>query len=891
VAKQLRRIHTTFGGFGLYNFATEQLIGRLNLLMQHYHTPSNLSKKLDVSLKYLQLQIGTNRNPLLLDYDVWGHLAPRSWTKMLWRSLQHYKVDIYMKYDDIPMPREKDQLIMDIITATISSKAAVQSLNRCRIYLGALFLSDLATADGKFLEQFAFESTLNGAKSKYKFPRENPTILDWTRWRKFWTAYGTSGTRLKEELGKWKNPTHRTWRWFYNNKTKDLQRLEKNKLHHYVERKGRTRQSVEYDVEWTEDYVGQLLGIPTSVTTTVSEATVTKLNEGPKLAKGPSQPADFWEFLYAWGGRWMWEGMDNNKKDMTWVVEGMKNKSLSWVTDGSYDRNKAAEVSGVGWVIFCNQTGRRLTCWCWERSDSADSYRAEMLGLCALHLFARALSEYYKITNWEITICCDNKGALNCSSYHRRRIKPSEKCADIRRSFRSTKLGLTGKFIYKHVYGHMDDYLLWHQLTTIQQINCVCDTLAKRAVRHAMQDEYQERRTQILPREDVALIIKGNKVTNDLSHPLRFHASKESARSYLTTRMTKQWTEEAFEEVDWENLESAQKNKSDMYKVWRSKQNSGFCGTRVQAGRYSGELLPDEKCPNCGQRETAEHLMLCPDDDRTRLLKEQVANLQKWLEKDDNTEMELAYWIPKYILMRGTKPFAEMGDMSDSMYQLAKSQDKIGWRRFTEGCVSKELQKRQSFHLQMSSSRLNGSDWTRQLISRILQITHSQWIYRNISLHNKTNGYLHNKTGKELANEIHRLAELEPDDVPTDSRFLLEMDEGVLTKAHVETQAYWVTAVIAARKAKAKQSAMGAGAKRRAKRPRLGKTSSREKLGVVEVERQIFRDRLRNQACGEGKVIYEEQDQTFLDDYVVKRPHSSSITRLMKSNKRLRKPD
>jgi mannose-6-phosphate isomerase class I len=165
--------------------------------------------------------------------------------------------------------------------------------------------------------------------------------------------------------------------------------------------------------------------------------------------------------------------------------------------------------------------------------------------------------------------------------------------------------------------------------------------------------------------------------------------------------------------------------------------------------------------------------MLCPDADRTRLLKEQVANLQEWLEKDNNTEMELAYWIPKYLLMRGNKPLAEMGDMSDSMYQLAKSQDKIGWRRFTEGCISKELQKRQSFHLQMSSSRLNGSDWTRQLISRILQITHSQWKYRNILLHNKTNGYLHNKKAEELANEIHRLAELEPDDVPTDSHFFI----------------------------------------------------------------------------------------------------------------------
>ena len=140
-------------------------------------------------------------------------------------------------------------------------------------------------------------------------------------------------------------------------------------------------------------------------------------------------------------------------------------------------------------------------------------------------------------------------------------------------------------------------------------------------------------------------------------------------------------------------------------------------------------------------------------------------------------------------------------------------------------------------------------------------------------LHNKTNGYLHNKTAEALANEIHRLAELEPDDVPHDSRFLLEMDTGLLTKMHVETQAYWVIAVIAATKAKAKQSAMGAGAKRRAKRLAVRKTSSREKLVVVKVERQIFRDRLRNQACGEETLMFEEHDQRFLDEYVVKKPH------------------
>ena len=119
-----------------------------------------------------------------------------------------------------------------------------------------------------------------------------------------------------------------------------------------------------------------------------------------------------------------------------------------------------------------------------------------------------------------------------------------------------------------------------------------------------------------------------------------------------------------------------------MFKIWRSKQTLGFCGTPVQVGRYSGKRHPDERCPNCGQREIAEHLMLCPDTDRPRLLKEQVEDLQEWLEKDNKTDPELAYWIIKYILMRNSSPWLEMGDMSTQMQILAISYDKIGWRRF-----------------------------------------------------------------------------------------------------------------------------------------------------------------------------------------------------------------
>ncbi len=91
----------------------------------------------------------------------------------------------------------------------------------------------------------------------------------------------------------------------------------------------------------------------------------------------------------------------------------------------------------------------------------------------------------------------------------------------------------TGKFAYLHVYGHMNKYLLWHQLTLPQQLNCVCTKLAKQAVTLAMLEGSYNRPTQLLPKEDVAVVIWGNKITNDISHTIRFQASKEASRKYL----------------------------------------------------------------------------------------------------------------------------------------------------------------------------------------------------------------------------------------------------------------------------------------------------------------------------------------------------------------------
>jgi hypothetical protein len=162
-----------------------------------------------------------------------------------------------------------------------------------------------------------------------------------------------------------------------------------------------------------------------------------------------------------------------------------------------------------------------------------------MLGLCALHLLARAITEHYNLGRWSAMMCCDNKRAMLLSSHHRGRIHPSAKCADICRSFKATKQTYQGGFKYIHVHGHMDQHLPWSQLPLTQQLDCVCNILAKQAVSKAIIDGYHEGQAQLLPREDTALIVWGDKVTGNISSPICFHARRQFPASTISTNKRK----------------------------------------------------------------------------------------------------------------------------------------------------------------------------------------------------------------------------------------------------------------------------------------------------------------------------------------------------------------
>jgi hypothetical protein len=89
----------------------------------------------------------------------------------------------------------------------------------------------------------------------------------------------------------------------------------------------------------------------------------------------------------------------------------------------------------------------------------------------------------------------------------------------------------------------------------------------------------------------------------------------------------------------------------------------------------------------------------------------------------------------------------------------------------------------------------------KHFIGRPLLISHSQWLYRNFTLHNKLRGYLRLQCQKEVLKEVDHLMDTNPDDVLQGSQYLLELDFTSLYNSSFERQSYWDLAMKAAQQA------------------------------------------------------------------------------------------
>ncbi len=81
---------------------------------------------------------------------------------------------------------------------------------------------------------------------------------------------------------------------------------------------------------------------------------------------------------------------------------------------------------------------------------------------------------------------------------------------------------------------------------------------------------------------------------------------------------------------------------------------------------------------------------------------------------------------------------------------MALSQDKIGWRWFLEGVISKEITNIQRQYYAVNGSHMSLEKWCSGLITRLLEITHGQWLYWNYVVHDPVSSTIATAKKEEL---------------------------------------------------------------------------------------------------------------------------------------------
>jgi hypothetical protein len=137
---------------------------------------------------------------------------------------------------------------------------------------------------------------------------------------------------------------------------------------------------------------------------------------------------------------------------------------------------------------------------------------------------------------------------------------------------------------------------------------------------------------------------------------------------------------------------------------------------------------------------------------------------------------------------------------SEKYQRMARSQDMIGWRRFMEGMISKEILNVHYLTTFESEEDMPApTQWAKGLVVKLLETTHGQWLYRNVHVHDVISGALATSNKEELQKAIEDELELGGEGLAEEDMYLLEINLDDLATTSGEDQTYWLLAIRAAR--------------------------------------------------------------------------------------------
>jgi hypothetical protein len=185
-----------YGGVNIPHPYTSQGLHQLKFLLEHFRAQDKIGRLLFISHGYLQILIGVSKNFPNTSYKKHCHLACPSWFTSVWLFLSNLQITIFIKQVWLPPTlTTADVNLMDYFKSIGSSPKLLVSLNRCRVYLQLLLLSDMVSADGHNLVHHILQGQkLADKRSSLQWPKQhNPSKADWGAWERALLSLAPNG--------------------------------------------------------------------------------------------------------------------------------------------------------------------------------------------------------------------------------------------------------------------------------------------------------------------------------------------------------------------------------------------------------------------------------------------------------------------------------------------------------------------------------------------------------------------------------------------------------------------------------------------------------------------------------------------------------------------------
>ena len=708
-------------GLGLPDIYTMQGTSQIKAILFHMNKGTMVGKLLLMELEAASVELGVDGNMFDLSYDRWEYLLTDCWLKSTWKFCSDHSIVLRGNYDPPTPQRIHDYSIMRKLVTEyreMFTKGELRTINRCRLYLQVMFISDIVSGEGKHVTL----KYLHGIKdsfrrSRWVWPLQlRPTGREWKVWQKavqlIVTSRVSGGRRLSSPIGAWTQPSHQQFSWFYSPSVSAVFRKCGNSWRRY-DKSDRSRTTL--------DRVHFLRGTrttqvpddlrPTGIQMGPNSASIWIDGHGEVIPDTSTSTDDTWFFKAAKARSPEWYGLIKNTfffSNMEDIRSTLRSGKWRIVTDGSFSPIK---MKGTAAVIIEDDIGRQLVkAYVLTPGDARDinAYRSELAGILVGMMILDLFAQHYSISNQPVLFGCDNEKAVHLGLTSKYYSPVTVKHMDLIWEIQSLRFGSKLQIQGVHVRGHQSAKTCQH--SQLARMNAEADAVAKRYLGFCIHNP-EVVISQHLGGTHWSVWCDGRKIVRDIDRNITRYI--HGSRLIKHVQDKKGWSKVEVDSVDWETMERVSNTNTTSETLWRMKVASGFVPT---ANRMTMTKHWDSDiCPRCNSHsENLEHLLTCGSAEAVKIRERDIVEFHQTLIARD-TDPCIISTVIDTLRSRTSGRFqdhipAEAGSL---ICMAAQEQDALGRLSVFQGYQSKTWAKAQEAYWDSlpSSRRKSVRQW------------------------------------------------------------------------------------------------------------------------------------------------------------------------------------